>query len=130
MRLPHGFTAWVRNGIGFALVLVLSAALMAFGGHERTAPRAAPASPRLEASILTFDGQDFVRSQTTLVTDTGESAVGTKLDRATPAYKALLEKRSYTGEATIFGRKYEANYAPLTGADGRVSGALFVGLTK
>jgi cache 3/cache 2 fusion protein len=130
MRVPHGISARVRNGMGFALLLVLSAALMAFAGHERAAPQAAPASPKLEATIFAFDGEDFVRSQTTLVTDAGQSAVGTKLDHATPAYKALMEKRSYTGDATIFGRKYEANYAPLTGADGRVTGALFIGLTR
>ncbi|HET9294320.1 MAG TPA: Cache 3/Cache 2 fusion domain-containing protein [Gemmatimonadales bacterium] len=130
MRVRHGIPTRVRNGIGFALLLGLSAALMAFAGHERIAPLAAPASPKLEATIFAFDGQDFIRSQTTLVTDAGQSAVGTKLDRATAAYKALMENHSFTGDATIFGRKYEANYAPLTGADGRVTGALFIGVTK
>ncbi len=87
-------------------------------------------SADLEATIFTFDGQDFVRTQTTLVTDDGESAVNTKLDNDTPAYRALIEIRSYTGDATIFGREYEANYAPLTDEDGQLTGALFVSVAR
>jgi hypothetical protein len=60
----------------------------------------------------------------------GQSAVGTKLDPASPAYKALLGKHSYTGPMTLFGRNYQANYAPLIGADGKMTGALFVGTAK
>jgi len=62
--------------------------------------------------------------------DKGQSAVNTKLDPDSPAYKALVEKKSYTGPATVFGRDYQANYAPLTGADGQLTGALFVGVAK
>jgi hypothetical protein len=41
-----------------------------------------------------------------------------------------LAKHSYTGEATVFGRKYDASYAPLTSADGQLTGALFVAIAK
>ena len=61
---------------------------------------------------------------------TGKSVVNTKLAHDTPAYKALVDKHSYTGDATIFGRDYHVNYAPLTGEDGKVTGALFVGMPK
>lgn len=84
----------------------------------------------VEATIFTYDGQDFVRTQTTLVTNDGKSAVKTKLDRGTPAYQALTQKRSYTGDTTLFGREYEANYAPLTDEDGQLTGALFVTVAK
>ena len=47
-----------------------------------------------------------------------------------PAYKALTEGHSYTGPVTVFGKNYQGNYAPLIGADGKVTGALFVGLAK
>ena len=47
-----------------------------------------------------------------------------------PAYKALVEKHSYTGPATVFGKDYQANYAPLIGEDGKLTGALFVGVPK
>ena len=57
-----------------------------------------------------------------------DSAVGTKLDHESPAYKALAEKHSYTGPATVFGKNYQGNYAPLMSADGKLTGALFVGV--
>src|SRR6476620_6554829 len=82
------------------------------------------AQTKLDASILSYDGKDFVRTETTLM-DKGQSAVNTKLDPDSPAYKALVEKKSYTGPATVFGRDYQANYAPLTGADGQLTGVLF-----
>ena len=87
------------------------------------------AQTKLDASILSYDGKDFVRTETTLMNE-GQSAVGTKLDHDSPAYKALVEKHSYTGPAKVFGRDYQANYAPLTGADGQLTGALFVGVAK
>jgi methyl-accepting chemotaxis protein-2 (aspartate sensor receptor) len=87
------------------------------------------AETKLEASIFSYDGKDFVRTETTLMQG-GQSAVGTKLDQESPAYKALTEKHSYTGPATVFGKNYQANYAPLMSADGKLTGALFVGVPK
>src|SRR5262245_34666188 len=87
------------------------------------------AQSKLDASILSYDGKDFVRTETTLMQE-GKAAVGTKLDPNSPAYKALVEKKSYSGPATVFGREYQANYAPLIGADGKLTGALFVGAPK
>ena len=87
------------------------------------------AQSKLDASILSYDGKDFVRTETTLMNN-GQAAVGTKLDPDSAAYKALVEKKSYTGPATVFGKDYQANYAPLTGADGKLTGALFVGVPK
>jgi methyl-accepting chemotaxis protein-2 (aspartate sensor receptor) len=87
------------------------------------------AQTRLDASIFSFDGKDFVRTNTTLM-DKGKSATGTKLDQSSAAYKALIEKHSYTGPATTFGQNYDANYAPLIDGDGKLTGALFVGVSK
>jgi methyl-accepting chemotaxis protein len=87
------------------------------------------AGTKIEASILSYDGKDFVRTETTLMQG-GQSAVGTKLDHDSPAYKALAEKHSYTGPATVFGQNYQGNYAPLIGEDGKLTGALFVGVPK
>jgi len=83
------------------------------------------AETKLAATIFSYDGSDFVRTETTL-----KSAANTKLDRDSAAYKALVEKRSYTGPATLFGQDYQASYAPLTGEDGQLTGALFVGVPK
>ena len=90
---------------------------------------AASAETTLGATIFSFDGSDFVRTQTTLTQD-GQSAAGTKLDHDSAAYKALSQKQSSTGPATIMGQNYEANYAPLVSADGKLTGALFVGVPK
>ena len=87
------------------------------------------AETKLEATIFSYDGQDFVRTETTLMKE-GQSAAGTKLDHDSAAYKALVEKRSYTGAATVLGRDHQANYAQLTGEDGKLTGALFVGVPK
>ena len=87
------------------------------------------AEAKLEASIFSYDGKDFVRTQTTLMQG-GQSAVGTKLDHESPAYKALAQKHSYIGPATVFGQNYQADYAPLIGDDGKLTGALFVGVAK
>ena len=87
------------------------------------------AENKLEASIFSFDGKEFVRTETTLVVD-GKPATNTKLDQNSAAYKALIEKHSYTGPATVFGKDYQASYAPLTDQAGKLTGALFVGQHK
>ena len=89
----------------------------------------ASAETKLAATIFSYDGTDFVRTQTTLTQD-GQSAVNTKLDHDSAAYKALSQKQFYSGPATILGQGYQANYAPLVGADGKLTGALFVGVPK
>jgi methyl-accepting chemotaxis protein len=60
----------------------------------------------------------------------GQPAINTKLDPNSAAYKALVEKKSYTGPVSVFGRDYQGNYAPLIGEDGKLTGALFVGVPK
>lgn len=119
-----------RNGIAFALLLALAVAVVALIEGAGGSRLAAQTTATLEATIFSYDGHDFVRTRTTLLTEAGKSAVNTKLDRDSPAYKALIQKHSYTGDATVFGRRYEANYAPLTDRDGRLTGALFVAVPK
>ena len=84
------------------------------------------ASAAQESTIFRYERQDFIREKTTLMTEDGKSAANTKLDRNSPAYKQLVQKHSYTGQATIFGQKCDSNYAPLTNASGQLTGALFV----
>ena len=62
--------------------------------------------------------------------DNGKSAVNSKLDPTSAAYKALMEKHSFAGPATVFGQNYDASYAPLTDGAGKLTGALFVGAPK
>lgn len=130
MRLHQWTSARVGKGVAVALVLTVAVALMALIQGGSSSPAAAQAQAKMEATIFSYDGKDLVRTKTTLVTEEGKSAVNTKLDHDTPAYKALIQKHSYIGDATVFGRKYDANYAPLTSDDGRLIGALFVAVAK
>lgn len=79
-----------------------------------------------ESTIFKFDGKDFVRTHTTLMTEQGKSAMNTKLDHNSPAYKALMQKHSYTGMTTLFMKKCDSIYAPVLDASGKMTGALFV----
>ena len=113
MSKHHPISASVSKII-FVSMLAFSTAGVAFAGQEST--------------IFTYDGKDFIRLHTTLVTQGARSAEDTKLNHNHPAYKALINKHSYSGEATVFGQKCDANYAPLTDANGKLTGAIFVAM--
>jgi hypothetical protein len=130
MRLHQWTSARVGKGVVVALVLAFAVALMVLVEGGSSSQAAAQAQAKMEATVFSWDGKDFVRTKTTLVTEEGKSAVNTKLDHATPAYKALIQKHSYIGDATVFGRRYDAEYAPLISDDGRLIGALFVAVAK
>jgi methyl-accepting chemotaxis protein len=78
------------------------------------------------ATVFVRAGDDFVRVSTSLKNAQGERALGTQLGGGHPAYRALLEGRSYRGEAVLFGRPYGTHYEPVT-QDGKVIAVLFVG---
>ena len=113
---------WTSKGIVLGIAFVLCAAVGEFGSAQTQCS--------LDSTIFQYVGTDFVRVQTTLRTEDGKSAVNTKLSHDSPAYKQLMKKRSYSGDLTLFGRKYEAHYAPLTDRAGRLTGALFVAIPR
>ena len=80
----------------------------------------------LGSSIFRFDGQDFIRTDTTLIDENGNPAVNTKMDRNYPGFKALLDKKSYNGRLMLFGKQVDSKVAPLTDENGNVTGALAV----
>jgi hypothetical protein len=126
VRVHQWIPAKARRWIVLGFRLVVAGGLVALVYEAQHSPVAAQTASKLEATVFSYDGKDFVRTKTTMMTKEGKSAVNTKLEHDSPAYKALTEKHSYTGDVTVFGRKYDANYAPLTNADGRLTGALFV----
>ena len=128
MRVHQGVPARINKGVALVVGLLCSGALIAFADESPRAPDLK--KEKIEASIFSYDGHDFVRTKTTLKTADGTVAVDTKLEHDTPAYKALSQKHSYVGEVTVFGRKYDGDYAPLTTDDGKLTGALFVGVAK
>jgi len=80
------------------------------------------------ATIFAASGEDFVRVTTSVKKENGERAVGTALDKASPAYPALRAGRSYVGLTTLFGKQFITQYEPVRDAGGKVIGALYVGV--
>ncbi|MBO3706342.1 MAG: Cache 3/Cache 2 fusion domain-containing protein [Candidatus Accumulibacter sp.] len=80
------------------------------------------------ATIFARQGDDFLRIATSLKNDKGERATGTLLGKDHPAHQSLIAGQDYSGKATLFGRQFMARYRPIKDAQGRVVGALFVGM--
>jgi methyl-accepting chemotaxis protein-2 (aspartate sensor receptor) len=80
------------------------------------------------ATVFAAQGQgDFVRIATTLKNEKGEAVLGSRLDRAHPAYAAIQAGQAYMGLAHLFGRQYMTHYRPLKDAAGATVGIAFVG---
>ncbi|MGD7340523.1 Cache 3/Cache 2 fusion domain-containing protein, partial [Ralstonia pseudosolanacearum] len=80
------------------------------------------------ATVFARTGDDFVRVTTSLKKENGERAIGTRLDRAHPSYRALMAGESFRGLAWLFGVPYMSKYEPVRDAAGKVVGALYVGV--
>jgi len=80
------------------------------------------------ATIFVADGEDFVRVTTSVKKENGERAVGTTLDRASPAYAALKDGKVYVGLAKLFGKQFITQYEPVKNSAGKIVGALYVGV--
>ena len=130
MRIHRSIRGWVGMKLMAVLLLAVSGTVVALT-LEGSRSRAVAENPsKLDASIFSYDGKDFIRTKTTLTDADGKSAVNTKLDHNSLGYKALVQKHSYVGPSEIFGKKYDADYAPLLSDDGKLTGALFVGSAK
>lgn len=79
------------------------------------------------ATLFVRDGDDFVRVTTSLKTENGERAIGTKLAHDHPAYQKMLAGEAYLGMAKLFGRQYLTKYIPAKDASGKVNAIFFVG---
>ncbi|MFC5510285.1 Cache 3/Cache 2 fusion domain-containing protein [Massilia jejuensis] len=93
-----------------------------------SAPDRFSASTGGNATIFVADGDDFVRVSTSVKKENGERAVGTQLDRASPAYAALKDGKVYVGLAKLFGKHFITQYTPVRDAGGKIIGAMYVGV--
>lgn len=84
------------------------------------------------ASILRWDQQDqvFVRTSTTLVSEAGNRAVETTLDRDGPAQAALLRGEPFDGSLRISDAPVLVSLYPIVDAAGRINGALEAGVLR
>jgi methyl-accepting chemotaxis protein len=80
------------------------------------------------ATIFAASGDDFVRVSTSVKKENGERAVGTVLDRASPAYAALRAGKPYIGLTRLFGKQFMTDYEPIRDKAGKTVGILYIGL--
>lgn len=79
------------------------------------------------ATIFVKQGNDFLRTATSIKKIDGSRAIGTLLGTNHPAYAKLITGKPYTGKATLFNKDYMTNYTPVSDNTGKVIGAFFVG---
>ena len=79
------------------------------------------------ATVFVRSGDDFVRITTSLTKQDGSRAIGTLLDRQSPAYARIMAGQPYVGRALLFERFYMTQYTPVHDDSGRVIAILFVG---
>jgi Cache 3/Cache 2 fusion domain len=82
------------------------------------------------ATIFVKSGDKYVRVATTVKKEDGSSAIGTSLAANSPALAKLNSGEPYYGDATVFGKTYDAGYEPIKDESGAVIGAYFVGQNK
>lgn len=80
------------------------------------------------STIFVRDGDDYYRISTSLKKEDGSRAIGTRLDRASAAWKSVSRGEIYRGLATLFGHRYITQYQPVKDESGAVIGILFVGV--
>ncbi len=80
------------------------------------------------ATLFVRSGDDFVRVATSLRKENGDRAIGTKLDKASPAFAPALKGETYRGLALLFGKRYITQYQPVKDNNGNTIAILFVGV--
>lgn len=73
---------------------------------------------------------DMLRVSTSVLKLDGKRAVGTYIPSSSPVVRALLAGQTYRGRAFVVNDWYLTVYEPISAADGRVIGALYVGIPQ
>ncbi|MDZ4400528.1 Cache 3/Cache 2 fusion domain-containing protein, partial [Hydrogenophaga sp.] len=79
------------------------------------------------ATIFMRKGDDFESISSSLKDREGKRVVGTLLDRNNPAYANMVEGKSFTGRAVLFGTPYMTHYDAVKNGAGEVVAILFIG---
>jgi hypothetical protein len=67
------------------------------------------------------------RVSTTIVTSNGERAIGTKMTDQRILDSVFKEEKAFFGTIPLFGKPYDAVYAPIKDIEGNIIGILFLG---
>ncbi|MDP2255269.1 MAG: Cache 3/Cache 2 fusion domain-containing protein, partial [Polaromonas sp.] len=84
--------------------------------------------PGGNATVFVVQGEDFRRIATSVKKENGERAVGTLLDRKSPAYAVLRANKKFVGRITLFGRPFMTVYEPIRDSAGKVVAVFYIGL--
>lgn len=82
------------------------------------------------ATIFIYESGDFTRITTNILNENRERAVGTKLGNQSSAYKPVIEKQLYVGNAQILGHPYLCAYDPILDKENNLIGILFIGIQQ
>jgi len=127
--LPENFELDTRNP---AMVGDQSSPVIKAGGNTLNLDSKIPddflARTGAISTVFARRGDDFIRVTTSLKKQDGTRALGTLLDNTSPAYVKIMSGQSFSGLATLFGKKYITKYQPVRDAQGSVIGILFVGV--
>jgi len=77
-----------------------------------------------------IEGERLLRVSTNIKGKDGKRVTGTFIPSQGPVAQAILAGRPFTGRVQVMGNWYIKAYAPIRGSDGRVIGALSVGLRE
>ena len=80
------------------------------------------------ASIFVRQGDDFVRTATTLKDAQGNKVLGSKLERGSAVHSAAMDGKPSTGRVNLFSRDYMTRYVPVRNAAGEVAAIASIGL--
>ncbi|KOC90694.1 methyl-accepting chemotaxis protein [Winslowiella iniecta] len=80
------------------------------------------------STIFVRRGDDYIRIATSLRKEDGSRAMGTRLDRSSPAWALINQGKTFRGLAPLFGKRYITQYQPVQDDKGEVIGILFVGV--
>mgnify|MGYP003135027842 CR=1 FL=1 len=78
------------------------------------------------ATLFSRQGDDYVRISTNVMRD-GQRAIGTKLDPAGNAIKAIQAGQTFYGQVDILGQPYLTGYEPIKDRSGQTRGIWYVG---
>jgi len=82
------------------------------------------------ATIFQAEPDGLLRVSTTVKNLDGSRAVGTFIPKDSPVYQAIITGNEYYGKAFVVTDWYLAGYSPLTDNDGKIIGAVFIGMKE
>ena len=122
-----GISATATEFVGNQRVPALTINGQSLAGDYRQVDQFAAATGG-NATIFVRSGDDFVRVVTSVKKQDGSRAVGTLLDRQSPAYRTVMKGESFFGKMTLFGRRYVTDYTPIMNAHGDIVALRYIGV--